>query len=315
LALLTGAALVGLGVLFLHLEGIAALDHTVLLVLAVAVAVLLPLAGFFVGALYKRHEAIRALDQGIVARLKEALDVERKQRISLSRERYQLRQGMVALEGKVRSLTADRLPPAEPAEYQIAEDDLGQSDELGELAATCERLRSELRSRKERMVDLQAELSVAQAEAEEARGEVQQLRSTSSEPPAPPTPLPGEGFFNGESLTEILDGIVSLDGIHVALVADDQGLVVDTAGEALAPDELAAVTGLVAELSPRMTDLLPIGEIAVVALGDLQGRVLEVRYFTLFAARCALAIIREEGAGHPQVTRNAVDAITQRLNS
>ncbi len=103
--------------------------------------------------------------------------------------------------------------------------------------------------------------------------------------------------------------------VCVAMVADDQGLVVDTAGEILEPDTLAAVSGLVSDLSPRVTELLPISGIHTVALGDVQGRVMEVRYFELFEARCALVIIRDETAYNPEMARTAVEAISARLNS
>ncbi len=309
LVLLTGAAVAGLTAILLELTGTLEIDHQIVIILHIAVALFLFLSGFFLGALYKRQEARRALDTGVVTRLKEALELERKQRLSLSRERYQQRQNIVTLEGKLKKYTSEGLPPAEAAELQLTDDDLAQGDELEQLATTCDRLRSELTSRKERMVDLQAELSVAQTEVEEARVEAQHLKAISSIPP----PEPSVVAFKGESLNDILDGIVSIDGIVVALVADDQGLLVDAAGEALRPDALAAVTGLVAELSPRVTELLPIGEIVTVALGDLEGKVMEVRYFELFDARCALAIIRDEGAGHPDISRNAVDAIYSRL--
>lgn len=305
------AGLIGLALLLLHLFGAVVVDEDLLPLLPVGIALTLFIAGFFFGALYRRAEAGRTLNAGVVGRLKEALDIERKQRIGLSRERYQLRQSIVTLEGKLRSLTSESLPPAEPAELEISDEDLEMSAQLEDLATTCDRLRGELRSRKERMVDLQAELSMAQTEAEEAREAAAHLRSISSVPP----PARETRDFQGESLTEILDGIVSMDGVHVALVADDQGLLVDAAGQALRPDALAAVTGLVAELSPRVTDLLPIGEITTVALGDLDGRVLEVRYFELFNARCALAIIRDDGAGRPETSRRAVEAIFAKLNS
>jgi predicted regulator of Ras-like GTPase activity (Roadblock/LC7/MglB family) len=311
LALLIAVCPVGVGVLAAHIDGLIYLNETMLLILCAAVVAILLLLGFFLGVFYvSRDRSIRSLKSTSI-KLKEVLGIERAQRIELAKERYELRKNIVALEGKIKDLCPDgSLPPARNVETQTGDDGPVKSAGLEELAATCERMRFELTSRKERMVDLQAELSIAQAEVMEARQEAEVMRSVSSIPPPKAEP-----DFYGESLTEVLDGIVSLDGISMAMVADDQGLVVDTAGELLEPDTLAAVSGLVSDLSPRVTELLPIDEIHTVALGDMHGRVMEVRYFELFDARCALLIIRDEAASHPGIARTAVEAISARLNS
>jgi len=181
------------------------------------------------------------------------------------------------------------------------------SDEIERLAAECDRLRHELKSRRERMVDLQADLSVAESEAEQAKAEAEQLRELRRETAKPMERL------EGQSLHEVLETMVGLEGVTVALVADGEGLVVDSAGEVLQPDALAAVSGLVAELSPRVSDLLPIGEISQVALGDVQGKVMEVRYFPLFGESCALAIIRDETHPHPEMAKDAIEIIVSKL--
>jgi predicted regulator of Ras-like GTPase activity (Roadblock/LC7/MglB family) len=180
-------------------------------------------------------------------------------------------------------------------------------DEIDRLANECDRLRNELKSRRERMVDLQADLSVAETEAAQARAEADELRELRSEPAKPMARL------EGQSLHEVLETMVGLEGVTVALVADGEGLVVDSAGEVLQPDALAAVSGLVAELSPRVSDLLPIGEISQVALGDISGKVMEVRYFPLFGESCALAIIRDETHPHPEVAKDAIEVIVSKL--
>lgn len=179
--------------------------------------------------------------------------------------------------------------------------------ELDRLAKECDRLRTELKSRRERMVDLQADLSVAETEAAQARAEAEELRELRSEPAKPMARL------EGQSLHEVLETMVGLEGVSVALVADGEGLVVDSAGEVLQPDALAAVSGLVAELSPRVSDLLPIGEISQVALGDVRGKVMEVRYFPLFGESCALAIIRDETHPHPEIAKDAIEVIVSKL--
>ena len=305
---LAASATVGLGVLLLHSEGLALLAHGSVVAIALAVAVILAVGGFFVGVLHKQS-AGDELDKSSVRKLSEALSLERRLRTEASRDRYRLRQNVLALEGQIRALDAKPLPPAELAETPLTDDDLAldgdpspSSAELEGLAATCEKLRRELSLRKERMADLEAELSVAQAEADDLR-----TQKAGGGPAASPS------AFQGESLTAVLDGIVARDGVHVALVADDQGLVVDAAGETLEPDTLAAVSGVVAELSPRVTDLLPLGEIATVALGDTAGRVMEVRYFMLLGSRCALVVIRGEGVSTVELVRSAAEAIAERL--
>jgi predicted regulator of Ras-like GTPase activity (Roadblock/LC7/MglB family) len=299
---LAASATVGLGVLLLHIEGLAILAHGSVVAIGLAVGVILAVGGFFVGVLYKQRAAENSSDRSSVQKLSEALSTERRLRTETSRDRYRLRQSLLALEGQLRSLKAQPLPPAEFAETSISEEELRHSAELEGLAATCERLRHELKQRKERMADLEAELSVAQAEADDLR-----TRRLGEGQAASPS------VFQGESLTAVLDGIVAQDGVHVALVADDQGLVVDAAGEALEPDTLAAVSCVVAELSPRVLDLLPLGEIATVALGDTTGRVMEVRYFMLLGSRCALVVIHDERTSTLELVRHAVEVIAERL--
>ena len=302
LLVLAASATVGLGVLLLHSEGLALLAHGSVVAIGLAVVMILAVGGFFMGVLYRQRAAEEGADKSAVQKLSEALSLERRLRTETSRERYRLRQNLLALEGQIRALNAQPLPPAEFAETPLSEDDLRRSAELEDLAVTCERLRHELKQRKEQMADLEAELSVAQAEAADLR-----TRSLKVGQEASPS------AFQGESLTSVLDGIVAQDGVHVALVADDQGLVVDAAGEALEPDTLAAVSCVVAELSPRVTDLLPLGEIATVALGDTAGKVMEVRYFMLLGSRCALVVIRDEDASNAELVRRAVEVIAERL--
>lgn len=306
LLVLAASATVGLGVLLLHVEGLAILTHGSAVSIGIVVAVILAVGGFFVGALYRPRGGEEAADRTVVRRLSEALSLERRLRMEAAHERYRLKQAVSAFEGRVVSLSSSPLPPAEVAGAERPAEQPAAAGELGELAATCERLRRELLQRKERMADLEAELSVAQAEADD-------LRSRKGAEPGRGESA-GTVAFRGESLTTVLDDLVNRDGIHVALVADDQGLVVDAAGEVLEPDALAAVSCVVAELSPRVTDLLPLGEIVTVALGDASGRVMEVRYFPLLGSRCALAVIRDEGASAGELVRRASDAIAERLS-
>jgi predicted regulator of Ras-like GTPase activity (Roadblock/LC7/MglB family) len=311
LLVLAASATVGLGVLLLHVEGIALLAQGSVVSIGIIVAVILAVGGFFVGALYRPHGAEEAPDRTVVRRLSEALSLERRLRIEASHERYKLKQTVSSLEGRVLSLNAQPLPPAERAEAPSAAKGVASTGEIEELATTCEKLRRELLQRKERMADLEAELSVAQAEADDLRSRTgaEGQRTEGARGAGP-----GAVAFRGESLTAVLDDLVAQEGVHVALVADDQGLVVDAAGEVLEPDALAAVSCVVAELGPRVTDLLPLGEIVTVGLGDAAGRMMEVRYFPLLGSRCALAVIRDEGVSTGELVRRAADAIAERLS-
>lgn len=313
LVLLAAAGLVGLNALVLRaLEappGWSPAGDLRIIALALGVALVLALVGFFIGVSHARARLPRALPEAPDDQLRDALDHERGQNLTLSLERQELRQKIVALEERLRQALIRPQKPVPLVPAVQPEPDPATQAQIEELDRRVERLRSELVSRKDRMVDLQAELSVAQVEAEAARAEAEHLKSVV--PIVPPGAARLE--LEGQPLTAVLEGIVGLEGVRAALVADDQGLVVDAAGEGLQPDTLAVVSGLVNELSPRVSDLLPIGEIATVALGDEDGIVLEVRYFPLFGARCSLAIIRDDNHPHPEITRNAIEAITHRL--
>lgn len=300
LCLLAVPALLGLGVILLHVQGYTVLSNLHIVVIACAVAVILLLIGFFLGTSYRNAETRKLVDRSTFEKLKKALNVERTQRKKISNQRHQLGKRIIALENKL----AEHYPAGSSQETRQKTNQMNK--ELETLSVTCEKLRSELSSRKERMTDLQAELFLAQSDVDRARQQIIELKKYSASNSSPPR-------LHGETLTEILDELVDQDHIHVALVADDQGLVVDAAGQTLEPDALAAVSGIVAELSPRVTDLLPIDEIATVTFGDTKGDTMEVRYFSLFGARCALALIGKEGKISSTMASNAIQLIQEKL--
>jgi predicted regulator of Ras-like GTPase activity (Roadblock/LC7/MglB family)/HAMP domain-containing protein len=349
LVLLAAAGLLGVTVLVERaLSAPQGFDPTAdakVVALFFAVAAALVLLGFFLGVIHFRASRRTREEMATLGRLKQALEAERAQRKSVSEERHSLIQKTVSLEDELKQLREEqRLGPTEfveepnleieqlktevdrlrgeltaarvqaaaaTAEARDTAASIGERpsavEELDRLSSECNRLRDELKSRRERMVDLQADLSVAQTEAEQARAEAEELRQLRSDAAQPLARL------EGQSLHEVLESMIALEGVTVALVADGEGLVVDSAGEVLQPDALAAVSGLVAELSPRVSDLLPIGEISQVALGDVRGKVMEVRYFPLFGESCAMAIIRDETHPHPETAKNAIEAIVARL--
>ncbi len=104
LVLLAAATLVGLGLLALHWKGIASLSMDSLSVVFVAEIALLLLFGFFLGTLFKRQESTGRLRGNVISKLRKVLEIERRQRIETSRDRYKLREKIVTLEGKLKDL-------------------------------------------------------------------------------------------------------------------------------------------------------------------------------------------------------------------
>jgi predicted regulator of Ras-like GTPase activity (Roadblock/LC7/MglB family) len=181
--------------------------------------------------------------------------------------------------------------------------------EIADLTARHNRLHTDLSERKERIADLMAELSVAQSEAEMARSEAETLRASAG------TSLLSTRFsFNGSSIKETLNDIVALEGVRMALVADDYGLVVEAVGEGLPSDTVATISNLVERLGPQVREILPMGEVSTVSLGDDQGLVLDTRYFDLFGVRCALAIARHEDFPYPGLAKKAIESIVNSMD-
>jgi len=308
LTLLGGSGIAGLAVMAQRFRespdlALLAVDPSTI-ALAASVGAVLLLFGFFLGVAYESSRHSRSHEARTISRVKEALSRERNERRALAGERLAARERIVALEEEVAALGHELDAAREGGERDGSREEADElRGELEGLTSRFDKLRWELSNRRERMVDLQAELSVAQTEAELARAEAERLR-----PVSPPPDV-----VVGRSVREALEGIASLDGVHVALVADDQGLVVDAVGEELPPDTLAAVSRLAAEISPRVGDLLPVGDISTVALGNVDGWVLEVRYFDLLGARCALVIARDETASYPEAAARAVEVVAARL--
>ena len=79
------------------------------------------------------------------------------------------------------------------------------------------------------------------------------------------------------------------------------------------PDTLAAISSLMAHIGPRVKDILPIGEVTTVVLGDDQGLVIENLYFDLAGTRCSLTIAREKGHAYPRLAETAAASIREHL--
>ncbi|MCP4675800.1 MAG: hypothetical protein GY854_09905 [Deltaproteobacteria bacterium] len=310
LILLGGATFVGVGVLF-RKAGPSLFQEGPLLfftMLAMAVVAALFVFGVFLGFLYGKAAPSRKLDGSTLKRFRDALGFERRERTRLERALFEAKQMTVSLEDRLQKEAARAREQEASKEAVPSEEMVKLQEEISTLSSHQERLRSDLFKRKERVADLLAELSVSQTEAEAARKEADKLKE-SFEPPHPATVLlPG-----GESIREVLEGMVALDGVQMALVADDYGLVVETAGDGLPSETLAAISALTAEIGPRLRDILPMSEITTVALGDDKGLVLETYYFELLETHCALAVARDEARPRPGLAEQAIQSITARL--
>ncbi|MDJ0765905.1 MAG: hypothetical protein QNJ97_23175 [Myxococcota bacterium] len=312
LMILGGAILIGLSILFGNAlpDGIQAghVPGIIAPLLVISVAAALFVFGIFLGYLY--GESVRGAQpkKTSVDRFQDALKFERKERLRLERELLESKQVIVHLKDRLaaRGSVAPQMEPhaANGATTQLASE---QGREAEDLTERCLRLQNELNQRKHRVADLLTEISITQAEADAAKKEVDRLTAASQAralPSIPPDASP----------QEVLQNIAGLDGIKVALVADDHGLMVASAGKGIASDTLAAISTLVADFGPRTRDILPMEEIATISLKDIKGLTLDTHYFDLMGARYALAIAREDTAHpYPGLAKSAVEVLQERF--
>jgi hypothetical protein len=316
--------------------------------LIVAVAAALFVLGVFLGYFYGRPVPAWRLGGDLQKRFHNALDFERRERSRLERGLEEAQRSVVGLKDNLKKKEAEArereasarhheaeildkeaaICDQEVSESQVAKRDaeidrleeerlayqseavkaaeeaLRTRQEVEDLSSRHDRLRHDLTRRKERIADLMAELSIAQTDAEYARDEVDKIKSSFE------TNLPVSNLLpDASSVKDVLAGIAKLEGIKVALVADDHGLVVEAAGDGLSSDILAAISALVTSIGPGIREILPIGEVSNIRIGDDQGLVIETCYFDLFDARCALALAREEDHPYPRLAEKAVESI------
>lgn len=300
--LFMGAGALSQNVIRTYAEGALSLAA---LLLAGGVALLLLIFGVFSGYLYAGPAKRRNLDLQRIDKFRRALEFERSQRSRLEHDLYHCRQALVGIEDQLTSATL-----ALESRRAAGEEESGKNlEEMEKLAREHQKLADALSKRKERIADLQAELSIAQAEAERAKREAEEIKMSLS----PGSPVAQNLLLEGPSVSDVLRETLALDGIRVALLADDFGLVIEAAGHELPPESLAAISSLIAHLGPRVRDVLPIGRVATVTLGDDQGLVLETRYFDLFGTRCAVAIARDEAVSYPGLTERLTQAVKAKM--
>jgi hypothetical protein len=299
---------VGLGLLFYQtLPVMISWESTLLItVLVVSVEAALFVLGIFVGYLYGRSVQSREDSADLGKRFRGALEFERRERVRLERNLYQAKEAMFKLKDRV---AAQMARAAEGVAVVKGEEVDQMKNDLAEMSAIHGKLHSDLVRRKERVADLMADVSVAQAEALEAKDEANRLKASLSSG----STSVDLSKVDGASIKEVLEGIVVLQGVQMALVADDYGLVVEAVGDGMPKETVAAISGLIEHLGPQVKDILPMGDVASISLGDDQGLVLDTRYFDLFGVRCALALVRDEAYPYPGLAKKAIQSVVESM--
>ena len=186
-------------------------------VLVVVGGLALFVLGAIVGQLYGKSVRSRKIVREIRERFRDALHFEREERLRLERNLQEAKQDMNRLKERLPSEDSVAQKPIVPVARKASGKLKG---EFAELSAKHDRLHDDLSKRKERIADLMVELSVAQSEAEEARSEAESLRASVGV-----SDFSTRFSFDGTSIKEVLDGIVALEGVRMALIADDYGRV------------------------------------------------------------------------------------------
>ncbi len=330
------AAIVGLFFLMAHLlERVHTGDPSFIMkivALAVGVSAALFVFGLFLGYFYRDPQKGWQQRKKTREQFQSALEFERGERIRLEKDLYEAKQTIAGLKDKVTELketplkeaelkqapvkeASRKTPPPETAAKEAEAPRESKPDvteahlkEIETLKRQHDQLQNDLALRKARIADLLAEIAMAQTEAEQARAEVRELRSSK-------TPLHHtlQSVKEDASLKELLTHVTTLEGIQMALVADDYGLVVETAGKDFPADKLAAVSSLLYQIGNNVEDIFAMGKLKNVTLGDESGFVLENVYFDLFTLRCALTIARDAAHTYPGLADQTIEAIISKL--
>jgi len=249
-------------------------------ILSTALAVELLVIGFMVGY---THWGRSAHSLGAVRKLKDALAFERKERMRLAREHFEAQRVLSQLEGRVGKMNVSEGSPVQ--------------GDIEDIKKRYQGLKKELTLRKTAIVDLQTELSITQTE-------VERLRRGSDGSPLKLT---------GESIKDVLDDLVRLDGVEMALVADDQGLVIEASSGPMTAETLAVLSSLIVELSHQVMEVMPIDDLVFASLLAADGMVFDCCFVDLFDITCCVVVERNEKYEYPHLTQDAAKAIASRF--
>ena len=261
--------------------------------------------GVFLGYFYRRPTSRWLTSKKTRKQYRDALSFERGERIRLERELYETKKESVNLKDQLKKNSSEQTKKAlAENEKKIKEIE----SEKERLEQSQDRLRSDLFRRKERIADLLTEIAIAQSDVAQAHTEIEELKR-SMEPQRQNLKFASEDA----SLKEVLKGVTAIDGVHLALIADDFGLVVETSHPGPPSEKLAAVTSLIAREGEKIKDIYEIGNIETFALGDDRGFFVDNTYFHLFDLRCSLSIVRDKTKSYPDLAHQTVEAIVSRL--
>lgn len=276
-----------------------------LMFLFVGVSAALFLLGIFLGYFYRNPNNASQSNKKAKNHYRKALAFERSEKSRLEQNLHEAKKTIVGLKDKIANLDKER-KDAPPSPSPI---DPEKERELEELRARHDQLQNDLNRRKDRIADLQAEIAQAQAETTDARAEMQKLKQ-SMQKERQPLDIAKEDA----SLKAILDCVAKLDGVHMAIIADDYGLVVETSGEKFPAEKLAAVSSVLSQVGTNIDEIFDLGTVQNVLLGDDNGLILETFYFELFGLRCALTIAREKETDYPGLAEETIEAIVETLD-
>jgi hypothetical protein len=276
-----------------------------LMFLFVGVSAALFLLGIFLGYFYRNPSSSLPDNKRAKTHYRKVLAFERSEKSRLEQNLHEAKKTIVGLKDKIANLDKEKkdnsIPPA-PINPE-------REKELQELRARHDQLQEDLNQRKERIADLQAEIALAQSETADTRAEMHKLKQT-LQTQRQPLDIAKEDA----SLKAILNYLTKLEGIHMALISDDYGLVVETSGSDFPAEKLAAVSSLLSQVGTNVDEIFKLGKVQTVSLGDDRGFMLENFYFELFGLRCALTIARDQQHEYPGLAEETIDAIIESLN-
>ncbi len=305
------SSIIGLGFLMYRvLPTIAVREPSVLILLpgvVVAIVAALFIFGIFLGYFYRNPTARWLISRKTRTQFRNALAFERSERIRLERELYDTKQSVVGLKDKLTDVQKSDNEEENKANAELLEK---IEKEKALLEKKHDQLQSDLTARKQRIVDLMTDIAIAQTEAEEAKNEIERLK-TSREESSERAEL--KVATEGGTIKDVLENITKLDGVQMAIVADDFGLVVETSHENVEAESLAAASTLAARIASGLKEILSIGEINSVTIASDDDMVLENTYFELFQLRCSLTLVHDGSRDFSSLSEQTIKAIIDRL--
>ncbi len=117
------------------------------------------------------------------------------------------------------------------------------------------------------------------------------------------------GFAVGGLLSAGLDALVRVKNARAAILADGNGFLVASAGEAHDQEDLAAFTGLVGEMTTRARAFLPLGDLINLRIIDSNAVAISCRFFDSEGTSYALATVDTDLPGTDPAEERTVDLV------